>query len=102
MRGRLQGLEVIARDWIGLEVEVIDSPNKCEVGLRGEVVDETQNTLRIRTEKGLKVVAKKGRTFRVWYMGKVMRISGNLIAFRPEERIKRGLMLLKRAKGVKI
>ncbi len=102
MGRRLQGVDVIARDWIGLNVEVVDSPNRCEIGIKGEVVDETQNTLRIRTEKGLKVVAKKGRTFRVWYAGRVMRISGDLIAFRPEERIKRGLMLLKRAKGVKV
>jgi len=91
---------VIARDWIGLMVEVIESPNKSEVGIKGEVVDETQNTLKIMTEKGLKVVAKRGRTFRVWYKGKIMRIKGDLINFRPEDRIKRGLMLLKRAKGV--
>ncbi|WP_456329815.1 ribonuclease P component 1 [Archaeoglobus sp.] len=100
MRGRLQGVEVIARDWIGLKVEVVESPNKSEVGIKGEVVDETQNTLKIMTEKGLKVVAKRGRTFRVWYKGKIMRIKGDLINFRPEDRIKRGLMLLKRAKGV--
>ncbi len=100
MRGRIQGVEVIARDWIGLTVEVVESPNQSEVGIRGEVVDETQNTLKIMTEKGLKVVAKRGRTFRVWYKGKIMRISGNLINFRPEDRIKRGLMMLKRAKGV--
>ncbi len=91
---------MIARDWIGLKVEVVESPNKSEVGIKGEVVDETQNTLKIMTEKGLKVVAKRGRTFRVWYKGKIMRIKGDLINFRPEDRIKRGLMLLKRAKGV--
>lgn len=91
---------MIARDWIGLKVEVVESPNKSEVGMKGEVVDETQNTLKIMTEKGLKVVAKRGRTFRVWYKGKIMRIKGDLINFRPEDRIKRGLMLLKRAKGV--
>jgi len=91
---------VIARDWIGLRVEVVDSPNENEVGIKGEVVDETQNTLKIMTEKGLKVVAKRGRTFRVWYKGKIMKIKGDLINFRPEDRIKRGLMLLKRAKGV--
>lgn len=100
MRGRVQGVEVIARDWIGLVIEVAESPNKCEVGLRGEVVDETQNTLKIMTEKGLKVVAKGSRTFRVWYEGKIMRIKGDLINSRPEERIKKGLMMLKRAKGV--
>ena len=54
------------------------------------------------TEKGLKTIAKKNRTFRVWYGDKVFRISGDLIAYRPEERIKRGLILLKRAKGVGI
>ncbi|AAB89336.1 MULTISPECIES: ribonuclease P component 1 [Archaeoglobus] len=100
MRGRLQGVELIARDWIGLMVEVVESPNHSEVGIKGEVVDETQNTLKIMTEKGLKVVAKRGRTFRVWYKGKIMRIKGDLINFRPEDRIKRGLMMLKRAKGV--
>ncbi len=99
MGGRVQDL--IARDWIGLRVEVVDSPNPCEIGLAGEVVDETQNTLRLMTEKGLKVVAKKGRTFRVWYMGHRVRVKGDLIAFRPEERIKKGLIMLKRAKGVK-
>ncbi len=91
---------ILARDWIGLHVEVIDSPNRCEIGLAGEVWDETQNTLRIRTEKGLKTVAKKGRTFRVVFGGKIMRISGDLIAFKPEDRIKRGLMLVRRAKGL--
>ncbi|MET1124743.1 MAG: ribonuclease P component 1 [Archaeoglobaceae archaeon] len=100
MGGRIQSL--IARDWIGLVVEVVDSPNKCEVGIKGEVVDETQNTLKIMTEKGLKVVAKKGRTFRVWYMEKIARVSGDLIAFKPEERIMRGLIMLKRAKGVRL
>lgn len=93
---------MIARDWIGLVVEVVESPNECEVGLKGEVVDETQNTLKIMTEKGLKVVAKRGRTFRVWYGDKIMRIKGDLINFRPEERIKKGLMMLKRAKGVRL
>lgn len=102
MRGRVQGVDVIARDWIGLMVEVVESPNECEIGLKGEVVDETQNTLRIMTEKGLKIVVKKKRTFRVWYGDKIMRIKGDLIPYRPEERIKKGLVMLKRAKGVRI
>ena len=95
-------VDVIARDWIGLDVEVVESPNPAEVGIKGEVIDETQNTLRIKTEKGLKTVAKKRRTFRVWYGDRIMKINGDLISFRPEERIKRGIILLKRAKGVKI
>ncbi|MEM3796783.1 MAG: ribonuclease P protein subunit, partial [Archaeoglobaceae archaeon] len=45
MRRRLADL--IARDWIGLVVEVVESPNECELSLRGEVVDETEKTLKI-------------------------------------------------------
>jgi len=92
--------ELLARDWIGLEVEVVESPNECEVGIRGEIVDETERTFKIMTEKGLKVIAKKGRSFRLNYGGRTVRVRGELTAFRPEERIMRGLMLIKRAKGV--
>ncbi len=99
MPGRLQGLAmVLADEWIGLKVEVVKSPNPCEVGMKGIVMDETMNIFRIKTEKSLKTVAKKGRVFRVWYKGVRLRVKGDLIAFRPEERIKRGIMLIKRAK----
>ncbi|MCS7130669.1 MAG: ribonuclease P protein subunit [Archaeoglobaceae archaeon] len=94
--------EIIARDWIGLEIEVIGSPNEFEIGIKGEVVDETEKTFRIMTEKGLKVVAKKGRRFRVNYGGKMLSIEGELTAFKPEERIMRGLILIKKSKGVVI
>lgn len=93
---------ILAHEWIGLEVEVIDSPNSSEIGIKGIVVDETMNTLKIKTEKGLKIVAKKGRTFRVRFEGKVLRVKGDLIAFRPEDRIKKGILMLKRAKGVRL
>ena len=91
---------ILAHEWIGLEVEVVESPNPSEVGIKGVVVDETMNTLKIRTEKGLKIVAKRGRTFRVRFAGRVLRVKGDLIAFRPEDRIKKGILMLKRAKGV--
>ncbi len=93
---------ILAHEWIGLEVEVVDSPNPSEIGIKGIVVDETMNTLKIKTEKGLKIVAKKGRTFRVRFEGKVLRVKGDLIAFRPEDRIKKGILMLKRAKGVRL
>ncbi|MCS7144759.1 MAG: ribonuclease P protein subunit [Archaeoglobaceae archaeon] len=92
--------ELIARDWIGLEIEVVNSPNEFEIGIKGEVIDETEKTFRIMTEKGLKVVAKKYRSFRVKYGGKIVCVEGELTAFKPEERIMRGLMLIRRSKGV--
>jgi len=90
---------VLARDWIGLMVEVVASPNRFEVGLKGLVVDETMNTLKIKTDKGLKMVAKRGRMFEVEVDGGRYRVDGNLIAFRPEERIMKGLLLVDRIKG---
>ncbi len=89
---------IIAHEWIGLNVEVVNSTNQSEVGIKGKVVDETKNTLKILTEKGLKTVIKRGRVFRVKFAGKLIDVSGDLINFRPEERIKKGLMLLKRGK----
>jgi ribonuclease P protein subunit POP4 len=90
---------LLAHEWIGLEVEVIESPNKSEIGLKGEVVDETMNTLKLKTEKSLKILAKNKRVFRVKFGDRLIRVSGNLICFRPEDRIKKGLMLIKKAKG---
>ncbi len=90
---------VIADEWIGMEVEVVESRNPCEVGIKGTVIDETMKTLRIKTQRGIKTIEKRGRTFRVKYKKWVMRVRGDLIAFRPEDRIKKGIMLIKRAKG---
>ncbi len=91
---------VIADEWIGLEVEVADSPNPCEIGIKGVVVDETMKTLKIKTDRGVKTVEKSGRTFRVKYKNWVLRVRGDLIAFRPEDRIKKGIMIIKRSKTV--
>ncbi len=77
----------------------MESPNPCEIGINGVVVDETMKTLRIETPKGIKTVAKKGRIFAVEVEGMKFKVKGNLIAFRPEERIMRGIMLINRIKG---
>lgn len=89
---------VIAHEWIGKEVTVGSSPNKSEVGLNGEIMDETLNTFTLKTEKSLKTVAKRNRIFHIEFMGKNMRVSGNYLCFRPEDRIKRGIMLLSKMK----
>ena len=52
-------------DWIGKEVEVVDSRNKDYIGIKGKVIDETLNMLIIKTEKGIKKVLKKGTKFKI-------------------------------------
>lgn len=77
---------------IGLKVEVVESPNSFQKGLRGEIVFETMNTLIIDTARGRKVVPKKNRLFKIQLPeGVVVLVEGNVILGRPEDRLKKKL-----------
>jgi ribonuclease P protein subunit POP4 len=80
---------LVRHELIGLPVEVADSTNKFQIGIKGMVVDETKNVLTIETDKGLKKIQKKGSVF-IFKIpnGKKVKVNGNKIAARPEERIK--------------
>ena len=74
---------------IGLKCEVIKSTNPLQVGIKGEIVDETYHMLIIRTERGRKMVMKKGAKFNVNLNGKDFVVVGDRISYRPHERIKK-------------
>ncbi len=80
---------IVRHELIGLNVEVKDSKNKTQIGLKGMVVNETKNMLWIETEKGIKKVLKKDCKF-IFTLpsGEKVLVDGKLIAKRPEERIK--------------
>jgi len=68
---------------IGLECEVVESKDENQVSIKGEVLDETQNMLRI----GEKQIEKEISVFRFTLpSGEKVRVDGELIAKRPEER----------------
>jgi ribonuclease P protein subunit POP4 len=80
---------LIKHELIGLTVEIVDSTNKFQVGVKGLVVDETKNTLTIETEKGMKKIQKKGSVFIFKISSeKKVKVNGNKIAVRPEDRLK--------------
>lgn len=70
---------------IGTEIEIIDSGNKTLIGLCGKVIDETKNTLTIRTEKGNKKIPKETVEFMIGNK----KINGKKILGRIEVRIKK-------------
>ena len=72
-------------EFIGLHTEVVDSKNKSLVGLNGTIIFETQQTFTINTNHGSKTIPKQ-QTF--WKFANDQVINGNLIAKRPEDRIK--------------
>ncbi len=79
---------VIRHELIGLWAEVLKSSNKSSVGISGKVVDETKNTLVIKQGEAEKRIQKMGSEFMFMLEGKNVKVSGNAIAARPEERIK--------------
>ncbi|MEM5872270.1 MAG: ribonuclease P protein component 1 [Candidatus Aenigmatarchaeota archaeon] len=80
---------LIRHELIGLNVEVFDSTNKFQIGIKGIVVDETKNTITIEAKNGLKKIQKKGATFIFTIPnGKKVKVKGEKILARPEERVK--------------
>ncbi len=83
----------LQHELIGLRAEVEESSNRDLQGLRGAVVDETRNMLVLEDEREKKV-AKAGNVFVFDLDGEErvrvrVRVSGDLLVSRPEDRIKR-------------
>ncbi|MEK6863116.1 MAG: ribonuclease P protein subunit [Nanoarchaeota archaeon] len=79
--------EVFPHELIGEEIEVVDSKNKSNVGIRGKVIDETRETIKVLQEDSKEaVLMKKIIVFKLVKSGKI--ISGENIAKRPEDRLK--------------
>ncbi len=74
---------------IGLECEVIESTNPLQTGIRGEIVDESYHMLVIRSERGKKMIMKKGAKFKINLNGENVVVMGDRINYRPHERIKK-------------
>ncbi|MCQ8898057.1 MAG: ribonuclease P protein component 1 [Hadesarchaea archaeon] len=75
---------------IGLEVEILESRDPGLRGLRGRVVDETKNMLKIRVGGKVKSVPKSIVYLRfILPEGEEVRLEGKELVARPEERVRR-------------
>jgi len=72
-------------EFIGTHAEIVDSSNKSLVGLGGKIIFETQQTFTINTKNGSKTIPKQHAS---WKFQNDQVINGDLIAKRPEDRIK--------------
>ena len=80
---------ILQHELIGLKCKVVGSRNKSQMGIQGDVVDETMKSLVIESKEKKKRVAKAGSKFRMWLPKSVVEIDGDAILARPEDRIKR-------------
>ena len=81
--------EIELHELIGRKVRVSKSASRNIIGLSGLVVDETKNTLVVKTAGGEKSVPKAQCEFEFEYEGKPVRVDGARICFRPEDRAKK-------------
>jgi len=83
---------LVRHELIGLKVEVKKSTCSDIANLKGTVIDETYNILKIETKKGEKSIPKSICTF-IFYLPnkKRVEVDGKLLIGRPEDRIKKKL-----------
>ena len=82
--------DLVMHELIGLEVKVVSSTNSQLKGLKGTVIDETRNMIKIETSKGEKSLAKQDCVFSFHIpSGEWVKVQGSLLVSRPEDRIKK-------------
>lgn len=89
---------IVLHELIGLEAEVENSSDSSQIGIKGTVIDETKNTLLIRTVSGAKRIAKSSSTFMFISGGASFIVDGREICFRSHERLEKSLKFYKRRK----
>ena len=81
---------IFRHELIGLPVKVTGSTHEEFIGIKGKVVDETKNTIRIETDSTEKIIPKGVATFHFYLPdGSIVEIEGKIIIARPEDRIKK-------------
>ena len=80
---------ILRHELIGLKATVAKSSNRFLTGKRGRIIDETRNTLRLSTKKGIVVIPKDIAVFRLDLPdGSIVEVEGTRLVGRPENRMK--------------
>lgn len=81
---------IMFHELIGRNVTIIESSVIHLIGLSGIVVDETKNTLKLKTNNGLKIIIKSIVTLSIELSNKIeVQVEGRKISYRSEDRIGR-------------
>ncbi len=78
--------KLVKYEFIGTETEIIDSKNKSLIGMKGKISDETKNMFIM--DNGKKII-KSQCIFKMKINKKNVKIEGNDLVGRPEDRIKK-------------
>jgi ribonuclease P protein subunit POP4 len=79
---------ILRHELIGLDVSVVEASNPLHRGIAGLIVDETRNTLLIRTPAGDRRIQKQYSRFRIILPDRTLVIiDGSALVSAPERRI---------------
>ncbi len=76
-------------EFIGSDLEVIESTHQSYEDIQGKVIDETKNMFVISDEGEEKMIPKKGNRFKLTINGCNNVLDGNMLKHRSENRIKK-------------
>ena len=81
---------LVHHEFIGLKVHATDLKNKS-LNLKGTIIDETKNTIKIEGEDNTEKIIPKNGTIFVFEIpnGEKVEVNGNILSIRPEDRIKK-------------
>lgn len=80
---------ILCHELIGLKVAVVQASNSTMAGVRGDVIDETKNMLRVSGRRGKIMVPKNTAVFRfVLPSGVRVDVDGKRLVAKPENRLK--------------
>jgi ribonuclease P protein subunit POP4 len=81
---------LVRHELIGLKVEIAESANRKNVGIKGRIVDETRNIFVIEKQGGKEIKLAKEHNVFVFHLDRhKVRIDGGILVGRPEDRIKK-------------
>lgn len=82
---------LVRHELIGLEVKIAKSTDPTQRGVKGKVVDETYNILKIETKEGKEKKIPKANCVFIFTLpsGIKVEVDGKLLVGRPEDRIKK-------------
>ena len=95
---RYNNKNIVLGELIGLKVRIIDSLDRKQKGMIGNIIDETKNTLIMETTEGKRSFVKRISRFRFYTPEGSFEVEGREIDFRPDERIEKAIKYYKRRK----
>lgn len=80
---------ILRHELIGLPVEVVEATNPNDLGIQGEIVDETRKSLVIDQDGTRKRLLKNRVELQLELKEEKVNVKGNLLIGRPWERLKK-------------